>query len=610
MERFIEGHPILGINASKTILLRELTTMTIVDSKIRRFICFCVFNLMMSATICNAYSLGPWVGTFPEGVPANSAEYPPFSITTDSLVTLNVVAALTLDSQFAFIEINDSAGNRVAYNLLMNLPVTFRKPLAPGEYSVKIATGLGTVYGYYSITGTVEPTNITTTESEINDTTATPTTISGDGFGGSLGHWWDQYDVDTVDYFTYDVLKDGTLEIDTIIDSTLKSYSAGLSVRGAENQSMFSSSFSTESFSTIAYLTPGTYFIKTSIGLNNLWGAYSSTLTFTPAVENSSEIENNDTMATATPVTTKVFYGSYGYLRPEGSGDYTDYFAMDVQSPGNITLTVTIDDTLKGYYTAVHLYDSVGTTVTYKSLSQNEVTISEEGLAPGLYYLRFSQSLHSYRGGYKVESTGLNLPKPPEPSEVALISPSETIIDLTPTFTWNKDVYATWYKLFVGDSSEEKIHVQWYDAADICSGINCSVTLQTELSSGSYGWWVKSWNEAGSMWSDGMAFTIQGNDAPPSKVTHTSPLGAVQESTPTFTWAADPTSTWYKFWVGYNSTDKIFADWYDASEICSGGNCSVTLEIELMDGDYEWYIKSWNDYGKVWSDGMSFSIAE
>ncbi len=105
-----------------------------------------------------------------------------------------------------------------------------------------------------------------------------------------------------------------------------------------------------------------------------------------------------------------------------------------------------------------------------------------------------------------------------------------------------------------------------------------------------------------------MTFTVQGDDTPPSKVAHTSPSGATNEATPTFTWAADPVSTWYKLWVGYNSTDKIFAQWYDAADICFGDNCSVTPELDLPNGDYEWYIKSWNDYGKVWSDGMSFSV--
>ena len=37
---------------------------------------------------------------------------------------------------------------------------------------------------------------------------------------------------------------------------------------------------------------------------------------------------------------------------------------------------------------------------------------------------------------------------------------------------------------------------------------------------------------------------------------------------------------------------KIFAQWYEVSDICSGGNCSVIFETELMDGNYEWYIKS------------------
>ena len=66
----------------------------------------------------------------------------------------------------------------------------------------------------------------------------------------------------------------------------------------------------------------------------------------------------------------------------------------------------------------------------------------------------------------------------------------------------------------------------------------------------------------------------------------------------------------WKGWVGYPGDQKIFAKWYEASEICSDDSCLVTPETELMDGNYEWYIKSWNDYGKVWSDGVSFTVTE
>lgn len=196
------------------------------------------------------------------------------------------------------------------------------------------------------------------------------------------------------------------------------------------------------------------------------------------------------------------------------------------------------------------------------------------------------------------------------PAKVTLTFPSGTTEVTTPTFTWSEDPYSTWYKLFIWDSSEKTVHTQWYDASNICSGGSCSVTLESDLPSDDYQWWVKSWNDYGSVWCDGMSFTVQRDETPPSKVAHTSPLGTVQDSTPTFIWNADSASTWYKFWVGTPNGDKIFAQWYDASEICSGGNCSVTLESELTGGDYEWYVKSWNNYGKIWSDGMSFSISD
>ncbi len=189
-------------------------------------------------------------------------------------------------------------------------------------------------------------------------------------------------------------------------------------------------------------------------------------------------------------------------------------------------------------------------------------------------------------------------------------SPSSTTNETAPTYTWEEDEHATWYKLWVGSPNGDRIFVQWYEASDICSDGNCSVTPDLDLTSGSYEWYIKSWNDNSKVWSDGMAFTVQGNDAPPSKVTHTSPLGSTQDSTPIFTWTEDPVSTWYKLWVGYNSTDKIFAQWYEASNICSDGTCSVSIETELMDDDYEWYIKSWNEDGKIWSDGMNFSFSQ
>ncbi len=192
--------------------------------------------------------------------------------------------------------------------------------------------------------------------------------------------------------------------------------------------------------------------------------------------------------------------------------------------------------------------------------------------------------------------------------QITHTSPSGTTEDTTPVFSWIADPAATWYKLWVGYSGDQKIFAQWYDAADICSGDSCSVTTETEFNAGNYEWYIKSWNDYGNVWSDGMAFTVQGT--PPSKATHTSPSGPLESSTSTFAWVADPVSTWYRLWVGYPGDQKIFAKWYDAADICSDGNCSIIIGEEFNVGNYEWYIKSWNDFGKVWSDGMNFTVGE
>ena len=203
------------------------------------------------------------------------------------------------------------------------------------------------------------------------------------------------------------------------------------------------------------------------------------------------------------------------------------------------------------------------------------------------------------------------------PGNVSLTSPFGTTEETTPNFIWQEDLCATWYKVYIINLSTGYKSVQWYEIEDgysnypevNCSDGECSVALVSELENGNYDWWVRSWNDFGNgEWSEGMSFTITGNENLPSKVTQISPSGQTTDSTPTFTWNHGPASTWYKLWVGYPNDDRVFGQWYDISEICTHGTCSITLETELIDGDYEWYVKSWNDYGKVWSDGMTFSI--
>lgn len=203
------------------------------------------------------------------------------------------------------------------------------------------------------------------------------------------------------------------------------------------------------------------------------------------------------------------------------------------------------------------------------------------------------------------------------PAKIILTSHTETLEGTTHTFKWDENVCATWYKLYFKNTSTNNKFVQWYEIEDnnstypdaSCSGGQCSVTLDKILGSGNYEWYMRGYNDIGNGdWSDGLNFTVQADETLPEKVAQSSPTGQIEGSTYTYTWVKDSFATYYKLWVGYSNGDKVFTKWYESVDICSGGNCSVTIETELMDGNYEWYIKSWNDYGKVWSGGMAFSI--
>ena len=202
------------------------------------------------------------------------------------------------------------------------------------------------------------------------------------------------------------------------------------------------------------------------------------------------------------------------------------------------------------------------------------------------------------------------------PGKASLISPSGTVSALTPTYVWNAVASATWYQLWVNDSSTStgKI-ITWYTAAQAgcAAGTgSCSVTPTTALATGSAQWWIQTWNEFGyGPWSDGMSFTVW-TSGPPGKATLLSPSGTISTTTPTYTWNAVASSTWYYLWVNDCSGVSRIQVWYTAAQAgCSTGTgvCSVTPGTALAPGASQWWIQTWNDYGYgPWSNGMSFII--
>ena len=101
----------------------------------------------------------------------------------------------------------------------------------------------------------------------------------------------------------------------------------------------------------------------------------------------------------------------------------------------------------------------------------------------------------------------------------------------------------------------------------------------------------------------------EAQDAVPGAATLVSPSGTITDITPAYTWNAESNSTWYYLWVD-DSTGNRITQWYTADQAgCAGGTgqCSVTPNIELAEGNGTWWIQTWNDSGYgPWSTGIDF----
>ena len=216
--------------------------------------------------------------------------------------------------------------------------------------------------------------------------------------------------------------------------------------------------------------------------------------------------------------------------------------------------------------------------------------------------------------GYGPWSKGMvfTVPAPVLPGKATLISPSGTIQTTTPAYTWNADSTSTWYYLWVDDSTGNRIK-QWYAAAQAGCGSGtgtCSITPDVPVR-GTSKWWIQTWSSVGyGPWSTGMSFTAP---APvlPGKATLISPSGAIQATTPTYTWNAVTNSTWYYLWVD-DSTGNRIKGWYTVAETGCGsgsGTCQVTPGTALAQGNYAWWIQTYGNGGYgPWSNQMNFTV--
>ncbi len=111
----------------------------------------------------------------------------------------------------------------------------------------------------------------------------------------------------------------------------------------------------------------------------------------------------------------------------------------------------------------------------------------------------------------------VDFPPRPLPGIVTLVSPVASITNSTPTYAWQRDSVASWYYLWVNDSSGAPRIRQWFSVsqAGCAPGVNvdapCSVMPTVTLPAGTYQWWIQTW-DAGSYgpWSLPLQFTVVG----------------------------------------------------------------------------------------------------
>ncbi len=194
------------------------------------------------------------------------------------------------------------------------------------------------------------------------------------------------------------------------------------------------------------------------------------------------------------------------------------------------------------------------------------------------------------------------LSPPAVPAAATLIAPSGTISG-SPTYSWNAVAAATQYYVYLSNGTGA-----WHTAAAAGCGAGtgtCSVA-GSALPSGSYTWFVLTWNPTGAgPWSTGMNFTVTPSGPPPA-TTLISPSGTIT-SAPTYQWNAVASSTYYFLYLS-NGALK----YYTAAEAgCDSGTgtCSVA-GLPLVNGAYAWIVATYNTSGLgPWSSVMGFTVA-
>ena len=206
-----------------------------------------------------------------------------------------------------------------------------------------------------------------------------------------------------------------------------------------------------------------------------------------------------------------------------------------------------------------------------------------------------------------------------EVGDPAPISPTGTISDVTPTYTWEEWEGAQDYRLFVSHATLGTVVDEWYEAS-VCTEGSCTATSDVHLRTGNHSFTFQAKNDAGTInvWSTYLGFKLLNSTSPDEAIVPISPTGGeTTDVNPTYTWNAVERASWYKIFVGSQTTGKVYNAYHRAAEVCYGATCDVTPTNYLLSGspvssleyatEFNWYVMPVNVAGNgSFSSALNF----
>ncbi len=363
-----------------------------------------LYCLLLAYWPVQAEVLDVFSGTLP-GAQPNFASAALPELTVDGLLTLDISVDQALAGQSCTVGILDVNETAISYTSVQETSAALSIPLAAGTYAVYISHSLSSA-GAFTIQAFFEIANSSATETEINDQLYQADRVDPiDAYSGSIGYRRTAKERDQNDWYVLEVDEDGLLSLELQAAATLDSPAASLHITDSQGESLSTGYIDDAKASARYPVAPGTFYVRLFLGLDSLYGAYTITSTFTPAVAGkASESETNDTRSNADSVNIdETIYGSVGYRRSETVIDLADWFVFQLEKDGLLTLRVESPDTLWSATNYLALLDNQGRVLASSYLASEAVSFSYP-LAQGQFYLLASLGQSNFFGFYTITS--------------------------------------------------------------------------------------------------------------------------------------------------------------------------------------------------------------